>query len=278
MALDRRQICRAFNRAVDSYDGVAVLQQRIGQHLLKRLNLLKITPTRILDLGCGTGTCMRALEKRYPTAQVFGLDLASAMVRRAAIRSWRRRRPVVTADAEHLPFRDHSLDLVISNLMLQWCDAESVCREISRVLAVNGVCLLTTFATDTLKELRIAWQLADPGQPHVSHFIDMHDLGDMLLRSGLALPVVDADRYTLTYTALGGLFADLKGLGAVNAAQDRRRGLCGKNRYRLLRQAYQEYRDPDGRLPATFEVVFAYATAEQESDHVSSVQVAVPEL
>ncbi len=278
MALDRRQICRAFNRAVDSYDGVAVLQQRIGQQLLKRLDLLKITPTRILDLGCGTGMCMRALEKCYPAAQVFGLDLAPAMARRAAIRSWRRRRPVVTADAERLPFRDHSLDLVISNLMLQWCDAESVCREISRVLAVNGVCLLTTFATDTLKELRIAWQLADPGQPHVSHFIDMHDLGDILLQCGLALPVVDADRYTLTYTTLGGLFVDLKGLGAVNAARDRRRGLCGKNRYRLLQQAYQEYRNPDGRLPATFEVVFGYATAEQESDHVSSVQVAVPEV
>ncbi len=275
--LDRRQIRRGFNRAVNSYDGVAVLQQRVGQNLLQRLELLKITPTRILDLGCGTGTCLRALEKRYPGAKVFGLDLALEMVRHAAARPWRRHRPVVAADAEVLPFADQSLDLVISNLMLQWCDAERTCRELRRVLAPGGVCLFTTFATDTLKELRASWQLADPGQPHVSDFIDMHDLGDMLLQAGLTLPVVDADYYTLTYTDLNGLFADLKGLGAVNAARDRRRGLCGKKRYQHLHRTYLQYRNADGRLPATFEVAFGHAWAAEVADRSTSVYVAMPE-
>jgi len=277
MTMDRRQIRRAFGQAVESYDRVAVLQQRVGENLLQRLDLLKINPKRVLDLGCGTGVCLRALEKRYPGSQVLGLDFALAMAQRAGARTWRRRRPVLAADAECLPFQDNSIDLVISNLMLQWCDTTRVCYEISRVLAPQGVCLLTTFATDTLKELRAAWQIADPGQVHVSDFIDMHDLGDILLQSGMLLPVVDADRYTLTYAELGGLFADLKGLGAVNAAKERRRGLSGKQRHRTLLQAYQEYRDSDGRLPATFEVVFGHAWATETSQNPSSVQVSVPE-
>ncbi len=277
MTMDRRQIRRAFGQAVESYDRVAVLQQRIGENLLQRLDLLKINPKRVLDLGCGTGVCLRALEKRYPGAQVLGLDFALAMAQWAGTRTWRRRRPVVAADAEYLPFQDNTIDLVISNLMLQWCDTTRVCYEISRVLAPHGVCLLTTFATDTLKELRAAWQIADPGQTHVSDFIDMHDLGDILLQSGMLLPVVDADRYTLTYAELGGLFADLKGLGAVNAAKERRRGLSGKQRHQTLLQAYQEYRDSDGRLPATFEVVFGHAWATEISQNPASVQVSVPE-
>jgi len=276
MKLDHRQIRRAFAGAVDSYDAVAVLQQRVASNLLERLDFLKIKPLKILDLGCGTGNCLRGLEQRYPAARVFGLDLVLPMVRRAARRTWYSRRPVLTADAQKLPFQDHSLDLILSNLMLQWCDAERVCREIHRVLAPGGVCLLTTFATDTLKELRAAWQLADPGQQHVSDFIDMHDLGDILLRSGLTQPVVDADRYALTYPDVQGLFADLKGLGAVNAAQTRRRGLCGKRRYQALLRAYEGYRDHKGCLPASFEVVYGHAWAAESGGYSTAVPVAVP--
>jgi malonyl-CoA O-methyltransferase len=163
----------------------------------------------------------------------------------------------VCGDIERLPIATGSVDLAVSNLALQWCDPLAAFTEFRRVLAPGGLLVFTTFGPDTLKELRAAWQAADAG-PHVHGFLDMHDLGDLLVHAGFADPVLDVDRLTLTYGEVLDVLRDLKALGAHNAAASRTRGLTGKQRFARFRAAY-EARRRDGMIPATYEVVYGHA-------------------
>lgn len=265
LALDRAEVRRAFDRASTGYDAAAVLQAEVRHELLDRLQYVRLQPRVILDAGCGTGHASRALLKRYRGSSVIALDLSEGMLRQA-----RRRRPMlrrldpVCADAAGLPLPDDSVDLIFSNLMLQWCnDPDAVFREFRRVLKPGGMLSFSSFGPDTLRELRQAWQAVD-GDVHVSRFIDMHDLGDAMIRAGLAEPVMDVDHFTLTYDDVYGLMRDLKAIGAHNAARGRRRGLTGRGRIRALVRAYEAHRQ-DGRLPATWEIVYGQAWGVADS-------------
>jgi malonyl-CoA O-methyltransferase len=195
------------------------------------------------------------------------LDLAEGMLREAGRRQTLLRRfRRVCGQAAALPLRDASIDLVFSNLMLQWCDdPAAVFRECRRVLRPGGLLTFTTFGPDTLVELRRAWATAD-GHAHVNRFTDMHDIGDALVRSGLAEPVMDVDRYTLTYDSVRDLMRDLKAIGAHNANAGRPRGLTGKGALDRMTAAYETYRR-DARLPATYEVVFGQAWCPVGTPH-----------
>jgi malonyl-CoA O-methyltransferase len=256
--LDKRRVRRAFGRAAAGYDRAAVLQARVGENALSRLDLIRCVPARVLDLGCGTGEGARALARRYRGAQVLGADLAPAMLRRARRRfEWRGPR-YLAADAEALPFAGASFDLVYSNLMLQWLGGlETAFAECARVLRPGGLLLLTTFGPDTLIELRGAFAQVDRGV-HVSTFLDLHDVGDALVRAGFEAPVLDVERYTLTYATLEALARDLKAIGATNAAVGRSRGLFGPRRWTRVRDAYEALR-AEGVLPASYEVIHAHA-------------------
>jgi malonyl-CoA O-methyltransferase len=266
--LDRHAVRDSFARAAATYDDAAVLQREVADRLLERLDYIKMRPLRILDLGCGTGYLTRLLSQRYPSAQIIGLDLALPMLR-AAQRHTRVRLPFglgrrlsrcryANADAEALPLSDTSFDLVVSNLTLQWCDPDRVFRECRRVLRPAGLFLFTTFGPDTLKELRAAWRAVD-GRVHVHDFIDMHDLGDALVRARFADPVMDVEHLMLTYSRVAGLLRDLKAIGAHNAAAARRQTLTGKHEFAQFEQAYEGFRRPDGLLPASHEVIFGHA-------------------
>jgi malonyl-CoA O-methyltransferase len=265
VSLDRQAVARAFARAAAGYDAAAVLQREIGTRLVERLTLMRLEPKTVLDLGCGTGRLTYILMKRYPQVQVVGVDLAPAMLQAARHRTpwawpWQRRTQWLAADAERLPLADASCDLIVSNLMLQWCNPDTVFAECRRLLRPGGLLLFTTFGPDTLKELRAAWQAADGGV-HVHDFIDMHDLGDALLRARFADPVMDVERLTLTYTDVQSLMRDLKAIGAHNAASVRPRVLTGKARFARFKTAYEQFRDRDGRLPASYEIVYGHAWA-----------------
>jgi malonyl-CoA O-methyltransferase len=257
--LDLAAVRRSFDRAARRYDESAVLQAEVRERLLDRLDFVTLEPEVVLDVGCGTGHATRALADRYPRARVVALDLAEGMLREARRRrSWRRSFGRVCGDAMRLPFRDASVDLLFSSLTLQWCpDLDRAFAEFRRVLRPRGLLNFTTFGPDTLVELRSAWAQAD-GFIHVSRFADMHDLGDGLIRSGLAEPVMDVERITLTYADVFGLMRDLKAIGAHNAAARRPRGMTGRGRLRAMQSAYEAYRD-NGVLPATYEVVFGQA-------------------
>lgn len=258
LALDFRWARRSFDRAADSYDGAAVLHAQIRAEHLARLDLISLAPQVVVDAGAGTGHASRALRKRYPAATVIALDFSEGMLRAARRqRQWLRPFARVCAAAERLPFKDGSIDLIFSNLLLQWCDPERVFPEIRRVLKPNGLLTFTSFGPDTLRELRSAWAQADGGA-HVLPFIDMHDLGDALGRHGFAAPVLDVERITLSYQSVTGVLADLKATGARNALAERTRGLTGPRKMLRMRAAYEKFRD-QGRLPATYEVVFGHA-------------------
>jgi malonyl-CoA O-methyltransferase len=152
-----------------------------------------------------------------------------------------------------------SVDLILSNFLLPWIDPDAVFSEFRRVLAPRGLLSFTSLGPDTLRELRSAWAQVDSSS-RVHPFIDMHDLGDALVRAGFAAPVLDVERYTLTYTDVSRLAADLRAVGARNAASDRPKGLTGPRKFAAMQSAYEIHRR-DGRLPATYEVVFGQAWA-----------------
>jgi malonyl-CoA O-methyltransferase len=258
-ALDRRALRRAFDRAATTYDGAAALQAEVRARLLERLDYVTVEPAVVVDLGCGTGHSARALKDRYPRARVIAVDLAEGMLRLARRRSsWLRRFDRVCADARRLPLADGSVDLLFSSLMLQWCpELDEVFAEFRRVLAPRGLLNFTTFGPDTLAELREAWAAADGGV-HVNAFTDMHDLGEGLVRAGLAEPVLDVERMTLAYPDALALMRDLKAIGAHNVNAARARGLTGRRKLAAVQAAY-ERRRRDGALPATWEVVFGQA-------------------
>ena len=268
LQLDKRLMRQAFDRAAHTYDQAALLQREVGQRLLERLDLVKLAPSRVLDVGCGTGACSRALAQRYPKAQVIGIDIAPQMLRvaRQGESWWQRHFPswansvprYVAADLEHLPLPTRSVQLLNSNLALQWCNDLSVAfAEFRRVLAPGGLLMFTTFGPDTLRELRQAFAGLD-GHTHVNRFVDMHDIGDELLYAGFAAPVMDMEYLTLTYTELLQLLRELKAIGAHNVTVGRGRGLMGKTAWRSMQAKYEKLRR-EGRLPATYEIIYGHA-------------------
>lgn len=256
--LDTLRVRRAFDRAATTYEGAAVLHAEVRDTLLGRLDFMALAPRVVVDAGAGMGHASGALKRRYPKARVIAVDTSQRMLQAASRQqSWLRRFDRVCAAAERLPLADGSVDLILSNLMLQWCDPDSVFAEFRRVLAPHGLFCFTTLGPDTLRELRSAWSAVD-ARTHVNRFIDMHDLGDALVRSGFASPVLDVERYTLTYLDVHRVAADLKATGAHNATMGRARGLTGRQQFAALKSAYEAFRQ-DGRLPATYEVVFGHA-------------------
>ncbi len=266
---DKDQARRSFGRAAASYDEAAVLQREIGSRLLERLDLMKIQPRDILDLGSGTGQCIDGLFSRYRKARVVALDIAPPMLKRARQRGrWLRRPQCICADAERLPFGDNSFDLVFSNLMLQWCvDLDAAFSELQRVLRPGGLLLFSSFGPDTLRELRESWREVDR-YAHVNTFLDMHDVGDALLRTRFADPVMDVERLTVTYPDVWKLMRELKQVGAHNVTGGRPRGLTGKRHMQQLVEAYEKYRC-DGVLPASYEVVNGHAWVGRDEISVS---------
>ena len=262
--LDKRALRRSFERAAATYDAAAVLQHEVCTRSLERLDFIRHRPQRILDAGSGTGNAWRGLRSRYPDAGIVALDIASAMLRQGrAAAPWhqrllRRLPAVICGDLEHLPLKKSSIDLVWSNLALQWVnELPSTFAEIHRVLAPGGLFMFTTFGPDTLKEMRSAQSGLD-GHVHGSGFIDMHDIGDLLVRAGFADPVIDMELFTLTYDDVRAVMRDLKAIGAHNAAVDRPPALSGKRWLAALEHNYEALRR-DGKLPATFEVIYGHA-------------------
>ena len=258
-ALDTPALARSFDRAGAGYDAAAQLQQRVRAELLGRLQFFALEPHTILDLGAGT--CHGALElrRRYARARIIALDIAPGMLKAAPRLLWPRRRfERVCADAYALPLASRSIDLVFSNLMLQWCDRPGlVFRELARVLKPGALLVFSSFGPDTLMELRRAWESADDAM-HVSQFPDMAQLGAALMHAGLAEPVLDVEPQRMFYPDVHALMRELKRIGARNAASGRRRTLTGRGRLQHMLAAYETQRTAAG-LPATFEVIFGAA-------------------
>ncbi|MDD4963593.1 MAG: malonyl-ACP O-methyltransferase BioC [Gallionella sp.] len=261
--IDKQQVRRSFSRAAKSYDAAAVLQREVCQRMLERLDYIRLQPTRVLDVGSGTGWGTRQLTAKYADAQVISLDIALGMLQlsRGQTSWWRKLLsppPAVCADVEALPFAANSFEMVWSNLALQWCnDLPATIVDLHRILKPDGLLMFSTFGPDTLKELRRAFHGVDE-HTHLNRFADMHDVGDMLSHGGFAEPVMDMEYLTLTYDDVRGVLYDLKAIGAHNATAGRGQGLMGKQAWARLVENYEQQRR-DGKLPATYEVIYGHA-------------------
>jgi malonyl-CoA O-methyltransferase len=264
--VDTHRVRHGFDRVAAGYDAHAEVEREIGRRMLERLDYVRIEPRYVVDLGCGTGAALPALRERYPQATLLGLDASPAMLRAGQrqnrqlrwlmpfLKSTREQR--IAAVAEALPLKAGLAQLVWSNLLLMWCnDPLPVIREMHRVLEVEGLAMFTTLGPDTLKELRAAF---GDGGAHTQRFIDMHDLGDMLVHAGFADPVMDMEILTLEYETLDRLFADVRSSSPGNAMLDRPRGLTGRAAWNEMRARYEAMRR-GGKLPATLEVVYGHA-------------------
>ncbi|TIC86042.1 malonyl-ACP O-methyltransferase BioC [Crenobacter intestini] len=266
---DKARVRASFEKAAASYDGAAVLQREVSDRMDERLGVIRHTPLTVLDAGSGTGYGAAALRARYPDARVVELDIAHAMLaasrgKQSAARSlvgrlFSRARPwQVCADVEALPLADASVDMVWSNLAIQWLnEPDKVFAEFRRVLKPDGLLMFSTLGPDTLSELRAAFAGQDAAT-HVNRFLDMHDLGDALSRAGFAQPVMDMEKIVLTYAQMRDVLRDLKAIGAHNSTAGRSAGLTGKHFWRRVEAAYDAQRK-EGVLPATYEVVYGHA-------------------
>ena len=195
----------------------------------------------VLVLGCGTGADVAPLEKRFRGARILGTDRSTSMLLAAlrGRRRWRARSEFLRCDPRALPLADGSVDLVYANLSLAALDDPAPAfAEIARVLRADGLFVFATLGPDSLDELRNAWAAVDDG-PHVQSFLDMHDLGDLLLRAGMRDPVLDVDRLRLEYAGSAALFRDLTATGARNALAGRRRSLTGRARFGRMTAALE---------------------------------------
>ncbi|TNE90491.1 malonyl-ACP O-methyltransferase BioC [Porticoccus sp.] len=255
--LDKTHIAQSFSRAANSYDSVARLQRQVGQQLLEQLS-----PTMellsIVDLGCGTGYFTTRLAERYSPASLKGIDLAQGMLDYAQQQHgdcamW------LCDDAESLSLPDQSVDLVFSNLAFQWCERlPQLAAELARVLKPGGAVAFTSLGEQTLYELRNAWATVD-GYVHVNRFQSAQHWHEVFAQAGFCFEHFTVEPEVLQYRDLRHLTSELKGLGAHNVNQGRNPKMTGRDPIRRLMAAYERFRDSDGQLPATWEVIYGVA-------------------
>jgi len=246
-AIDGGLARRRFSRAAATYGGASRLEAEVASRMLERLELVKLAPRRILDAG--SGPPQRALIRRYPGAQAIAVDFAVPMLR-SARSGWFRKAPLpVCADLAALPLAAGSVDLAWSNMALHWiAEPLAALRELHRVLAPEGLLMFSTLGPDTLKELRAA-----AGGARVHAFLDMHDIGDMLVACGFSAPVMEMEALQIAYRSPDQLLDDLRRSGQTSARVDRPRGLAGRRFLQRLRASL-------GDAPrASFEVVYGHA-------------------
>lgn len=273
--LELEAVRRAFDRAASDYDAHAPLQATVRGRLLEKLELLPVQARTVLDAGCGTGRALKPLAKHFRKAEMLALDIAPSMLREARRhKPWFRKLETIEGSMDAMPLPDDRVDVIFSNLALQWInDLDATLVEFCRVLRSDGLLIFSTFGPDTLKELRAAWSEVD-GFNHVNRFLDLHDVGDALVRAGYSEVVMDVEHFTLTYDTVRELMRDLKTIGAHNATAGRSRGLTGRKRLAAVEYAYEKFRnnfDGESKLPATYEVVYGTAwlpeSAKQHRDH-----------
>ncbi len=252
---EKNQVAQSFADAAEHYDDVAVLQRLTADKLLQHLDTLKLQANKVVDLGTGTGRNLPLLQQRYPEADLLAMDLAPAMLNKAKQLN-NQRSVFVAGDAEQLPLANDSIDLIYANLALQWCNPSLCFKEIARVLRPNGVVAFTSLAPLTLYELKKAWSSVDHYQ-HVNEFYTEDEVQDAMRDAGLVTEKIQQQISKLQYQDVMTLMRDLKTLGAHNVNKGRRRGLTGKQALEQMIESYEQFRDEDNVLPASYDVIYA---------------------
>jgi NADH dehydrogenase [ubiquinone] 1 alpha subcomplex assembly factor 5 len=256
LLFDRRAWRAHRNRTVCVPAGGAdFLHVEVADRLIDRLDLVNRDFAAILDLGARDSGLTRILAARRGVGLLLGAEPAMTLLRRAPV-------PRVCADPELIPFRDASFDLVASCLALHWCaDLPGALVQIRRALKPDGLLLAALFGGNTLVELRTALfeaELAEEGgvSPRVSPTVELSDAAGLLQRAGFAMPVADSETIAVTYPDILALMRDLRGMGETNALAARRRFLSRATLARAQAIYAERFGTDDGRIKATFEVLF----------------------
>lgn len=258
--IDKQLIAHSFGLAASTYDSAAHFQRWTGECLLKKIP--ERTTERILDLGCGTGFFSHHLHACAPEASYFGMDLAENMTKYAREHhsentAW------LVGDAEYLPLRDNSFDLVFSSLAIQWCSSLSrLMSDVNRVLKPGGLFVFSTLLDGSLKELKNAWSAIDNKQ-HVNDFFSKADYERAIQESGLSVELLSEENKVLEYQKLSELMRELKKLGAHNLNSGRSTGLMGKEKLHVLVSEYEKFREPEGHLPASYQLLWGVLVKER---------------
>jgi malonyl-CoA O-methyltransferase len=282
MSIDLNRVRRIFNQP-EKLKAADFIYREIANRMAERLQLVRLNPHRILDAGCGRGADLSMLQTYYPQAHVIGLDMSYASLQQAyqepsslfhkIFLKKKRNSNWLLSDFGQLPLQGQSVDLVWSNLALHWHpNPDQVFGEWRRILTRDGLLMFSCFGPDTLKEIRHAFAQDNHQTPHTLSFVDMHDLGDMLVQTGFAMPVMDMEMITLTYASVAELLAEVRSLGG-NPLSTRSKGLMGKEAWQKMCHRLEQSRDADGRIPLTLEVIYGHAfkPAERKSEPGVSV-------
>lgn len=273
----------ALNRAHASFKTADVLHQEIASRLLERVHLFKIKPKTILNVGARMGDENHQLAKIYPKARIIGIDLSEKMLETAhSQKKWLSKEAFICAHSDYLPLQDESIDFIFSNLALHWYDLPSITfKEWYRVLKKEGVILFSMFGPDTLKELKQSWQSIDTFT-HINSFLDMHDVGDLLLQTHFTDPVMDMDYLKLTYKSLENLLNELKSTGSCNLSENKPISLTGKHAIKKLEKAYQPFLTQSQCYPLTFEIVYGHAwkisTTKKQVSQYDEIKIPISQL
>jgi len=262
------QIKKNFEKAAKTYNQYGILQHEVGRRLIDRLEIIKINPKNILDLGSGTGYTSKKLIEKFPEANYFLTDLAFNMLDVSRQELADNNIFHINSDMETLPIAENSMDLIFANLSFQWSfNLEKTIKECYKILKPNGLLIFTTLGIDTLWELRNSWHKVNNSFHHTNQFLDMHNLGDGLMKSNFASPILETKNITLTYSKLIDVMQDLKKIGAntIINSENQKKSLLGKTEFKKLEEEYNKHKI-NHKLPATYEIIYAHAWKLSDKD------------
>jgi len=263
VAIDRDRVKRSFDRHAAEYEAYARVQKWVVARIAGLLRDLPAKPRRVLDIGSGTGMLLRNLAGLYPEAELIGLDLAFGMglkarANLAANASVR----FMTGDAEALPFRDRSFDLVVSTSTFQWLESlDRVFAEAFRVLAPGGWFVFAQFGGKTLFELRnsyrSAWEGEGLGPEERTHSFHAASAVEAVLgRAGFNVSQISTELEVEYHPDVPALLRSLKRIGAGNAAPASSRGFAKRRVMLEMMEIYRKHYAVEGLIPATYEVIY----------------------
>ncbi|MGN7613274.1 methyltransferase domain-containing protein [Magnetococcales bacterium HHB-1] len=274
---NRQRIHKTWQRRATSFVNHNFFMERLAMDLDDRLTGIKLTPQHILDLGSRTPHTSDHLRQRYPKAKLIQMAPAEAFIPliREKKRLFRKRSPALVGE-ERLPFANQSFDLILSNMFIHWSShPQKLFKEIKRILKPEGMLFFTMIGANTLKELRFCQQQnqTDPNTPETTLAApDIHQLGDLLHASRLALAVIDREQGAFFLHQAEELWSMLRQFGAINPYPLSTPGVSGRNRLKQILHCYKSnFKDPKGRFPVTLEVFFGHAVHTRTTAYKSSI-------